>query len=474
MELDIAEPTASDALMRTVVAGGYCIGCGACASLTGSGLEVAWNDDGRLEARRSAESLPSRTPVDEVCPFSDAAADEDVLAADLFSAAPHFHPAVGRHSACYVGSVTDSTTRASASSGGLGRFIAATLLSEGHVERVAHVIPHVRKPPDGELFAYALTHDPQEVLDGATSAYYPVSLDAVFATLTHDDVPTAVVGVPCFIKALRLLARRDERIRRNVRFTIGLFCGGLRSARYAEMIGWQLGVGPNRLSAINFREKYADRPANHKGNRVHTPDGDSRLASSKELFGTDYGMGFFKPIACDYCDDVTAELADVSVGDAWLPTHVGEARGASVVVVRSDTVRELLAKHAASGRLDLDPVSADTVATSQASGLRHRREGTAYRCSKQASAGNWAPRKRDFGMRRPSTRRMMVYDLRESIRDESQAAFAEARARDDYTVFEKRMAPLVRRYQRVLNPLGARVLNRLKRMVRGYLRRPAA
>jgi coenzyme F420-reducing hydrogenase beta subunit len=31
-----------------------------------------------------------------------------------------------------------------------------------------------------------------------------------------------------------------------------------------------------------------------------------------------WGTGLFKSNACDFCDDVTTELADVSL-DAWIP-----------------------------------------------------------------------------------------------------------------------------------------------------------
>ena len=32
----------------------------------------------------------------------------------------------------------------------------------------------------------------------------------------------------------------------------------------------------------------------------------------------DWGMGIFKLGACDYCDDIVGETADISFGDAWL------------------------------------------------------------------------------------------------------------------------------------------------------------
>jgi hypothetical protein len=93
----------------------------------------------------------------------------------------------------------------------------------------------------------------------------------------------------------------------------------------------------------------------------------------------DWGAGFFQSPACDACDDVVAETADVAFGDAWVEPHASEPRGTNVVVVRAPAVLALIEAARADGRLALAPVSADFVAQTQAAGLRHRREGLAYR-----------------------------------------------------------------------------------------------
>lgn len=39
--------------------------------------------------------------------------------------------------------------------------------------------------------------------------------------------------------------------------------------------------------------------------------------------------------ACDFCDDVFAETADIALGDAWLPEYVQDGNGTNVVVTRN-------------------------------------------------------------------------------------------------------------------------------------------
>jgi coenzyme F420 hydrogenase subunit beta len=452
-------------LLETVINGGYCIGCGACASLPGSPLRMVWNRAGLLEATTpTGEAGESDVPVNAVCPFSDASIDEDRLAVDLFSTARRHHPAVGRYLRCYVGAVADARIRAAASSGGLGRFIAASLLTENLVDQVLHVAPNTHHA-DRALFTYHATSDPEQVLAGSKSAYYPVTLADISEHLFRDNTTLAVVGLPCFVKALRLMARVDSRVARSLKYTIGLFCGGLRSARYAEMIAWQMGIHPTELTTIDFREKYRSRPANHKGHRVLASTGLSRLGSSKELFGTDYGMGFFKPKACDHCDDVTAELADVSVGDAWLPDQIRDPKGTSALVVRSPEIGDLLERQRVAGELVLEEVGADTIAASQASGIRHRREGTRYRSDSCARIGVWSPPKRDFALPPVSARRRAIYEMREKIRVTSDTAFSDALRLGCYHHFEQQMRPLLRRYRGVAAPFLVRLLRRISGLV---------
>ena len=62
----------------------------------------------------------------------------------------------------------------------------------------------------------------------------------------------------------------------------------------------------------------------------------------RETPGTNWGLGFFKYEACDYCDDIFAETADIAVGDAWLKDYTQDALGNSVVVVRNDQIRVIM------------------------------------------------------------------------------------------------------------------------------------
>src|SRR5690606_7180320 len=93
----------------------------------------------------------------------------------------------------------------------------------------------------------------------------------------------------------------------------------------------------------------------------------------------DWGSGYFQNPACNFCDDVVAETADISFGDAWVEPYSSDGRGTNVVIVRTAHLNELLKGAVHEGRLDLHEVDARFVEETQAAGFRQRREGLSYR-----------------------------------------------------------------------------------------------
>jgi hypothetical protein len=115
--------------------------------------------------------------------------------------------------------------------------------------------------------------------------------------------------------------------------------------------------------------------------------------------------------ACNFCDDVVAETADVSFGDAWVEPYSSDWQGTNVVVVRSPDVANLLTEAIEDGRLKLNSVDGGFVAQTQAAGLRQRREGLAYRLARRTRG--LLPRKRVVPDARSATaRRRLTYRIR--------------------------------------------------------------
>lgn len=358
---------------RELVRSGLCIGCGACAGDIAAGMALdghgLYRPTGDRRAWREPTALLART-----CPFSPHAADETRIADRRFPAAGRRDPRLGPFEAAYVGHAAEPGFREAGSSGGMTSWVAAELLRRGLVDGVAHVAP-----TGGAGFAYRISRTEAELRAGARSRYHPVELSGVLREIRATPGRYAVVAIPCFVKAVHLLAAGDALVRDRVVHTLGLFCGHMKSARMGESFAWQMGAARRDLRRLEHRIKDPGQPANWYVAEVELAEGGVRRRHWWDMADGDWGAGFFQSPACDFCDDVVAETADISFGDAWVEPYSSDGRGTNVVVVRSPAMLSLIEAGRADRRLELEPVDADFVERTQAAGFRHRREGLAYR-----------------------------------------------------------------------------------------------
>lgn len=453
-----------------VISNGMCIGCGACAALEGTSHRMALTPHGLIEA---TAQVPPDQLADQragtVCPFADAVPNESHLAKTQFPEL-RAHEMLGPVLASYAGYAAEGDFRDRGGSGGIGTWLLEQLLASGAVDAVVHVgSPDVSEvEADGPaLFAYRISRDVHSLRAGAKSKYYPVTLAEVIPEVRRQPGRYAFVGVPCFVKAVRLMARQDPMFGQSVAICVGLVCGHLKSRGFAEFLAWQMGIAPDRLGSFDFRQKLPDRAANRYGARATTkacakPAIDA-VAPMQDLYGHDWGMGLFKPRACDYCDDVVAETADVTIGDAWLPRFVKDDGGTNVIIVRNAVVDRLFQEGVQAGRIHLEPLSAEDVVQSQASGFAHRRDGLAYRLWLADSQSQWRPIKR-VQPRPPQgdTAFERRHRLRMALAERSHVAFLVAKQAGRLDLFFRAIVPLAERYRDQSRPWGRRLVARLR------------
>jgi coenzyme F420-reducing hydrogenase beta subunit len=199
----------------------------------------------------------------------------------------------------------------------------------------------------------------------------------------------------------------------------------MKSAHFIESFAWQLGTEIGKVRALDYRVKDENRPANWYRAQLELEDGTSAAQDWWHLADGDWGAGFFQNPACDWCDDVVAETADISFGDAWVEPYSSDGRGTNVVIVRTRPLKRLIEQGRASGRLQLQEVDADFVVRTQAAGLRHRRDGLAYRLTWRKQG--LRPRKRVEPSASLPLRRKLVYRTRYAIACWSHRIFGLAR-----------------------------------------------
>lgn len=364
-----------------IVSSKLCIGCGSCVAQSGlANTTMAFDHFGELKPTGTQDWMQHRSPgFAATCPFSPVAANENQLAAALYPQALHASPTLGRYETNYVGHVEEDEFRKNGSSGGMVTWVANELLRKGLIDGVAHVVACNEPHQQGRYFRYRISRSEQEVQQGAKSRYYPIDMSEILAEIRNTPGRYAVVGIPCFIKAVQLLRKKDPLLQERISFTLGLFCGHMKSARFVESFAWQMQVPPQQVQQVEYRYKDANRPANWYNAMLTLNDGKRVNRDWWHLADGDWGAGFFMNNACNYCDDVVSETADIAFGDAWVEPYSSDGRGTNVVVVRLPLMADLLKSAIADGRLQLQEVDAEFVTQTQAAGFRQRREGLAYR-----------------------------------------------------------------------------------------------
>lgn len=360
----------------------------------------------------------------------------------------HYDKRIGYYTSLYAGHVNEGDYRENASSGGMGTWIFKELFENDLIDGVIHV----KENPDKSspiMFQYDISRSIDEIRAGSKTKYYPVEFSRVLKIVKEVPGRYAIVGIPSFIMAVRLLAEKDDVIKNRIKYTVGLICGHQKSSKFAEAIAWQAGIKPENLRSVNFRKKQLEGPANSYGIEfTGIIDGKevTIVKQRKELLGQDWGQGYFKTKASDFTDDVMNETADIALGDAWLAEYNKDCKGNNVIVVRNPEIDGLIKEGIRSGRLNLDIVDKETIFQSQAAHYRHTHDELAYRLYKKDKINEWRPKKRVEASNNIPKLRRKVQELREEISTQSHIVYKKAVELDDLDYFKNEMGKLSKKY----------------------------
>lgn len=185
---------------------------------------------------------------------------------------------------------------------------------------------------------------------------------------------------------------------------------------------------------------------------------------TNQLFGADWGAGAFKYKACDFCDDVFAETADVVLGDAWLPEYVQDSYGTNVVVTRNQDIRQLIVSARKEGRLEMDDLGVEKAVPSQDAGLRHRKVAIGYRIHCEQTAKAWVPTKRTAPAKTLNPPyEMKRQRLRAELRALSHESFLNAKRKNELSEYINTVRPVYTRYSRQGRSFFRRLISFLKK-----------
>lgn len=423
-------------------------------SVVDDNVNIVLNDLGFYEEQVTSNSnYKLNSLVEYVSPSLNKDINEFSIANELFNSVEgiKFDERIGFYTSLYAGHVSEGTFRENASSGGMGTWIFKELFEKDLIDGVIHVKRNI-DINSSIMFHYDISRTVEEIKEGAKTKYYPVEYSQVIKIIKKTPGRYALIGIPSFIMAIRLLAKKDKIVNERIKFTIGLICGHQKSSKFSEALAWQVGIKPGDLKHIDFRKKLLDKPANDYGiEMTGYIDGKevTIVKPAKELLGQNWGEGYFKLQSSDFTDDVMNETADITVGDAWLPKYRADSKGNNVIVVRNIIIDNLIKDGINAGKLNFDSVDKETIVQSQAAHYKHTHDELAYRLYRKDKKKEWRPKKRIQASNDIPFLRAKVQDIREEMSTQSHLIYKKAVELDDINYFLIEMNKFSRKYSRL-------------------------
>ena len=441
--------------IKKVVDNGFCVGCGGCKSTLNEDVKITIHDDGFYKAKFAANVTKERfQDASHVCPFSNTSSNEDELASELFNN-HSYDERVGFYTQVYAGKVKNKEKLITSSSGGLTSWFAEKLLDNDEIDAVVHV------GQTEHMFEYRISKNKTELNKkiNKKSRYYPVSYENLVDYILNTNDRLLFIGVPCFVKSIRLIQKKHKL--ENIRFVFSLLCGHMKSTGFAESLAWQGGVTPKELTSLDFRVKKQGYKASDYFIEAESEKLPNVQLQNKNLLGTNWGHGFFKHKACDYCDDLAGELADVSFGDAWLPQYEKDYLGTNIVLSRNATFDKYIKLY--KNEVECEKLSVSDFYDTQAGNYRHRRDGLVIRTENEKG---WYPKKRLYLSKNvASIKRQKLYLYRYLISRKSINNFKIAKKYNNFYIFKVLMFPMIVKYDYLNKNISSFFLLYLKKAI---------
>lgn len=426
--------------VTTVIDNDACVGCGACAFA--SNCDMIINDYGEYIPDLSRLDTKSLS-VNQACPSINPEQNEDVISKALFSSGSRYYKGLGYYKALWGGHVLESNFRSNGTSGGTGTWIGHELLRKEIIDGVIHVKPLTRVNQSDPYYEYTISSSLDDVKANSKTRYHVVEFSKVLKQAISRGGRYLFIGVPCQVKAIQRLKINNSEVNEVIAFTMSLVCGHMKSINWSNSLVWGAEIEPSQATKLQYRTKGPDIPARSYMYTAYTGCADkneSVLKDSAGVVGGKFNLGALMLPACEWCDDVVGETADITIGDAWIPKFESDKNGNNLVIVRNNYINDVILDAVSEGRLKYQELSDSEAWESQSGGFRQRGEGLSHRLSLRESSGKWVPKKRVTpGSIKISILRKKIYELRSEVTLESREVFKVALEKNDYSLYKSKL-----------------------------------
>ena len=348
--------------IQDVVERQLCSGCGVCAYLSPDSIEMVDSDEHGRRPRHKGDR-PDDGDAMKACPGIKLGHTADGHPAD---AIPELLPAWGPVLEVWEGHATDEAIRFAGSSGGAASALALACIESGGM----HGVLHVRARRDAPILnETVLSTTREEILQATGSRYAPASPCDGLQMIEDAPEPCVFIGKPCDVAAVRNATRLRAPLREKVGVTIAFFCAGTPTTKGTMALLDRLDIDdPSDVLDVRYRGN------GWPGRTVFTVKSGAgteiRALSYEESWGE--VLTNYKQWRCHVCADHTGEFADIAVGDPWHRLPGPREPGRSLILVRTERGRRILADAVAAGYLAVERSEHSVLPAAQPELLRSR------------------------------------------------------------------------------------------------------
>ncbi len=329
--------------IESVVNDELCTGCGTCVGICPlSAAEMVRSETKGIYLPQLDDEKCNQCGIClDACPGHSV--DFQQLNLDIFGQEPE-DVLLGNYLNCYICHATDYEIRYNSASGGLVTALLLFALEEGMIDGALVTRMSEDNPLEPQPFI-ATTRE--EIISAAKSKYCPVPANIALKEILKKEGKFAIVGLPCHIHGIRKAELVNKKLKDRVVLHLGLFCSSPMTFKGTDFVLQKYRLTKENIAHLDYRGE--GWPGYM---RIQFKDGVEKLIPRSE-YGIFHSLGFFTPFRCALCCDQMNELADISLGDAWLPELEEDRIGTSVIICRSKAGENLLQHATGKGKIAL-------------------------------------------------------------------------------------------------------------------------
>lgn len=355
--------------IESVVNNNLCTGCGICFSSCPS-MAIRMEKDKMGYSPRidyaKCNNAKGCTVCFEVCPGHSV--DISKLSTELFLKNSK-DVNIGQFKSCYTGYSTDYYVRYHSASGGVITQLLIFMLEQRLIKGALVTCMDKKNPLEPEVI---VAKTKEEVIEARSSKYCPVPVGIGLKEIMSQEGKFAVVGLPCHIHGFRKAQAFFPELKKRIFICLGTYCSSTKSFGATEYLVKRLKIPRDSIETFAYRDEGCLGSM-----KVVLKTGETKKIPFINYYPS--LRSFFIPFRCTLCIDHTAELADISFGDIYIPEYWDDKIGTTSIIVRSENGKTLLENAQENKYIALKKIDKELIVKSQREMLERKKKHIAVK-----------------------------------------------------------------------------------------------